>query len=76
MMQYDIAEAGPVRLHVSNILGQTVATLVDDIREPGRYSASWHPTGLPAGTYIATLSAHSPESGKSDVRHMTMQIVR
>jgi hypothetical protein len=76
MMQYDIAETGPVRLHISNILGQTVTTLVDDVREPGRYSASWHPAGLPAGTYIATLSAHSPESGKSDVRHMTMQIVR
>lgn len=75
-MQFDIAEAGPVRLQVSNILGQTVATLVDDVREPGRYSAAWYPAGLPAGTYIATLTAHSPESGKSDVRHMTMQIVR
>ncbi len=76
LINYDVAEAGRVRLVVSNLLGQPIETLVDEIREPGRYSATWRPTSLPAGTYIATLSAESPESGRSEMRHMRMQIVR
>ena len=75
-ISYDVAEVGTVRLVISNILGQPVEMLVNDVREPGRYAETWRPNGLPVGTYIATLTAHAPETGRADVRHIRMQIVR
>jgi predicted outer membrane repeat protein len=55
MIKIDIAEAGPVRLLVYDILGREVARLVDAPMEAGRYELAWDGGELPSGIYIARL---------------------
>ena len=62
-VEYAIPEQTPVRLEVFNVLGQRVATLVDEVQQPGRYDVQWdgrsdagHP--LASGVYIVRLSAN------------------
>ncbi len=76
LINYDVAETSAIRLVVNNILGQPIETLVNELHEPGRYAATWRPSGLAAGTYIATLIAEAPETGQAEIRHIRMQIVR
>ena len=38
---YRVADAGPVRVEIYNLLGQPVNTLVDEVQPAGRYQASW-----------------------------------
>jgi hypothetical protein len=54
---YRIPEAGLVTLVVYDILGREVATLVNDIREPGQYSVTWDAAGSASGTYFYRMTA-------------------
>jgi len=51
----------PERVHVSiavyNVLGELVADLVDEDREPGRYSVTWTPGNPTSGVYFFRLKA-------------------
>ena len=76
MIAYDVAENSNIRLTVTNMLGQQIATLVDGSRDAGAYSARWNPAGIAAGTYIVTLVAESALSGTAEVQHMQMQVIR
>ncbi len=60
LIPYRLAEAGPVRLEVYNLLGQVVRTLVDQVQTAGWHRAHWDardPGGRPlaAGVYLACL---------------------
>jgi hypothetical protein len=54
---YAVAEAVHVNLRVCNILGQTVAVLVDAPQQPGVYEAVFNGEGLPSGLYFYALKA-------------------
>ncbi|MFA6234728.1 MAG: T9SS type A sorting domain-containing protein, partial [Bacteroidota bacterium] len=73
---YDIAERSRVRLVVSNVLGQQIAVLAEHTLDAGSYSANWRPADIPAGTYVVTLTAEAMESGRMEVLHQRMQVVR
>jgi hypothetical protein len=45
----------PVQLKVYNVLGDEVATLVNDERPSGTYEVEWNASGLSSGVYIVTL---------------------
>jgi hypothetical protein len=47
---------GHVTLTVCNLLGHTIATLVDDVRSAGSYEVLFNATGLPSGVYFYQLS--------------------
>ena len=57
VIRYHIAQAGPVRLDVLNLLGRTVAVLVDDTRAAGTYTATLDARHLPSGLYLYRLQA-------------------
>lgn len=56
-IQYDIPEAGEIRLDVYNILGEKVATLVQGRQEIGRYTVRWDAAGMASGMYFYRISS-------------------
>lgn len=48
-----------VRLEIFNLLGERVATLLDEVRAAGVHSVAWQPQSLPSGTYLYRLETKS-----------------
>ncbi len=46
-----------VSLQVFDLLGRQVATLVNEVKEPGRYSVVWSAAGVASGVYYYRLNA-------------------
>lgn len=57
LIGYSIKSAGMVALKVFDILGNEVANLVDERKEPGYYSVEFNAAKLPSGIYVYRLTA-------------------
>jgi len=51
-IRYDLPEAAEVRLEVFNVMGQRVATLVNEHQAAGVHTATFNGSGLASGVYI------------------------
>jgi hypothetical protein len=62
-IQYSLESAAQVSLRVYNLIGQEVATLVDDRQDAGSYTVSFNAgnstPGLSSGVYFLRLDAGS-----------------
>jgi hypothetical protein len=59
-IRYEIPVRSHVLLSVYDVLGRKVATLVDEVKEAGRYEVLWNPSqDLPSGVYFYVLQAGS-----------------
>ncbi len=56
---FDLPEQSRVSLTVYNILGEQVASLVDEVREAGRHQAVFDASGFSSGIYFYRLSTDS-----------------
>ncbi len=56
-INYDVASAGPVTLEIFNMLGQKVATLVNETQSVGSYTVRFDASGLSSGVYLARFTA-------------------
>mgnify|MGYP001383989674 CR=1 FL=1 len=56
---FAISDFGFVTLKVFNILGQEVATLVNEEKHAGRYNVAWDASQFPSGVYYYKLSSFS-----------------
>jgi len=56
-IRFDVKERARVRIQVFNVLGQAVATLVDEEMAAGVYRSVFDARGLPSGTYFYRLEA-------------------
>jgi lysophospholipase L1-like esterase len=56
-ISFRVAELGSVKLQVFDLLGRTVATLVDDERPAGSYTVRLDAAGLASGVYLYRLAA-------------------
>lgn len=56
-ISFKIKEANRVKLQVMNVLGEEIQTIVDEILQPGSYSANFNAASLPSGIYLCRLSA-------------------
>jgi subtilisin family serine protease len=56
-IKYSLRERCRVRLAVFNVLGQKVATLVDEVQKAGEKSVTWNAAGLTSGMYFYRLEA-------------------
>jgi hypothetical protein len=63
-IRYQLAKQGQVQLTVYNMLGQKVATLVNQKQVPGQYAVTFDASGLASGVYIYRLKAGSFEQTK------------
>jgi sugar lactone lactonase YvrE len=57
VISYQIASTGKVSLKVYDILGREVATLVNDMKAAGNYTATFNASKLPSGVYFYRLQA-------------------
>lgn len=80
-IEYALPHAGHVKLAVYNVLGQHVATLVDEERSAGRYSVEWNGTSangsvLGSGVYFYTIIARPSAGGETFRRTGKMVLVK
>jgi hypothetical protein len=47
-----------VRLAVYDMLGREVAVLVDEHKDPGKYTATWNAAGMASGVYVCRLATN------------------
>lgn len=58
-IEFDLAERGAVSLHIFDVLGRNVATLVNETRAAGSYRVTFDGSGLSTGLYFARLEQGS-----------------
>lgn len=56
-INYNIPFTTPVMLKIFNLEGQQIATLVDEIQNPGEYSVNFYGSGLSSGIYFYKIDA-------------------
>lgn len=56
-IKFDVPRQGNVNLKILNLIGQEVATLVDEVKVPGSYEAVFDASRLPSGIYFYRLKA-------------------
>jgi plastocyanin len=66
-ISFDLARTARVSLKVYNVLGQLVATLLDDVKQPGSYKVSFNAATLGSGMYFYRLLT---DAGFSESRKM------
>jgi beta-galactosidase len=59
IISWQMPVAGHVRLTIYDLLGRAVATLVNEVRNPGTSTAQWNAAGLASGVYLCQLQAGS-----------------
>jgi len=58
-INYEVSEAGFISLKVYNLLGEVVATLVNEDKPVGTYELTWNAENLSSGVYFYRLQAGS-----------------
>lgn len=67
-IRFDVAKTSPVTLRVYNVLGQVVATLLDNqVFASGSYQVTWNAKNLPSGAYFYRLEAGDVKETKKMV---------
>lgn len=80
-IQYDLPVGGRVMLSIYNVLGQHVATLVNEDQAQGRYSTMWKGTTddgvyAPSGVYFCRIEATSSSSGNRFVETRKLMLLK
>jgi hypothetical protein len=58
-IKYAIAKPGMATLIVYDLLGRELCTLVNEVKQPGNYTASWNAAKLSSGVYFYRLKSGS-----------------
>lgn len=66
-IEFRISNFGFVSLKIYDILGNEIATLINEEKQPGTYEIDFSGTGLPSGTYFYKLKAGNFETTKKMV---------
>lgn len=64
VIQYELKEAGNVKISLFNINGQRIANLVNEYKEFGVYTLSLDTKKLPTGVYIYTIEVNGFKADK------------
>jgi hypothetical protein len=74
-INYTVPSAGNVQLKVYDIIGNEVATLVNEEKEPGSYEVPFNASQLSSGVYIYSLRAVNPSTGSGQVFVETKKMI-
>jgi hypothetical protein len=64
VINYSVAEKGVTTIKLYNILGSEVATLVNEVKEPGMHKIDFDGTGLSSGVYIYKMTSGKYSASK------------
>jgi len=64
IISYSIANKSNVLLSVYNILGEQIATLVNEVKDAGNYKIEFNALNLPSGIYVYRLDADQYTSSR------------
>jgi len=56
-IRYQISDSRHLTLAMYDLIGREVATLVNEVKEPGEYSVTWNASGFASGMYFCRLKA-------------------
>jgi hypothetical protein len=65
-IRFGVPKESKVVVQIYNVLGQQVASLVDEVKSAGYYEVVWRSENLPSGVYIYRMTAVST-SNANDV---------
>jgi hypothetical protein len=57
VVSWQVSVAGTVRLAIYDVLGREVAVLVNETKNPGRYTSQWNASGRSSGVYFCVMKA-------------------
>ncbi len=57
VLEFDVPEAAHVSIRLYDILGREVGTILNDHKQPGRYSVTVNGAGLASGTYVYRMQS-------------------
>lgn len=63
-LSFAVGHLSFVNLTLYDVLGQEVATLVNEQKQPGIYKAVWDAANMPSGFYICRMSVTPTASGQ------------
>ena len=58
-IKYSVAETGNTTIKVYNILGSEIATLLNEVKQPGNYELNFNAAELPSGTYFYSIESNN-----------------
>ena len=64
IISFSIPQSSNVKIYVFNVLGEEVATLVNEVKNPGAHEVKFDGSNLTSGFYIYTLEAGSMKTSK------------
>lgn len=73
-IEYTLPFDSHVKLKIYNMIGEQVATLVDEVKPPGYNEAIWNAGNIPSGIYLYSLETMSIDGGDNfkSVRKMIL----
>ena len=74
-IKFGLPEVAEVSIKIYNIIGQEVATIVNDQMRAGFHNATFKADNLSSGVYIARLTAIG-SSGAEFIREIKMQLIK
>ncbi len=74
-VSFSVPARSRVRIDIVNLLGQSVAVLLDDILETGSHARIFDARDLPSGIYVARMFALAEESGGGTFRAASAMIL-
>jgi len=54
-ISYTLNEAGMIKVHIYDMLGRNVNTLVSEMKTPGKYTVQWNAEGHASGVYFCKI---------------------
>jgi hypothetical protein len=76
IIRYSVPQASRVRIEVFNLLGEKVATLVNNQMESGSYEVNWNARNFASGMYLIRIEALSLEGNKNFVQVKKAMLVK
>jgi hypothetical protein len=56
VVRYQVSVVSDVRLSIFDLLGREVATVVNEVKQPGTYTVPWDASGMASGVYFYRLT--------------------